>query len=65
LLPYHPRRLNKLLLNVDFEVSIIQKIRLYFAAWVIWIIMSAGHIYGTYLLKKDDLQQKKLKVETT
>ncbi|MDX1641171.1 MAG: glycosyltransferase [Balneolaceae bacterium] len=54
LLPFHPDRLNKLVQNVDFEVTLIQKIRLYFVAWIIWITMSAGHIYGYHLLKKED-----------
>ncbi|HYW35664.1 MAG TPA: glycosyltransferase [Balneolaceae bacterium] len=53
LLPYHPQRLNKLLRNIDFEASFTQKLRLYFVAWIIWITMSAGHIYGTYLLKNE------------
>lgn len=52
LLPYHPGRLDKLLQNIDFEASFTQKLRLYFVAWTVWITMSAGHIYGIYLLKK-------------
>jgi glycosyltransferase involved in cell wall biosynthesis len=61
LFPFHPNRLNRLLQNVDFEVNLNQKLRLYFVAWTIWITMSLGHIYGTYLLKKS----KNLKREGT
>jgi len=49
LLPYHPKRLNKLVQNVDFKVSLYQKFKLYFVAWSIWIVMSVAHIYGYHL----------------
>jgi len=52
LLPSHPRKLNKLTQNIDFEIGFYLKFRLYFVAWIIWITMSAGHIYGYYLLNK-------------
>lgn len=52
-LPYSIGRIDKLLQNVKFEVSFYQKVRLYFVAWTISILMSIGHIYGTYLLKKE------------
>jgi len=66
LLPYHPGRLNKLLRNIDFEPGFIQKVRLYFVAWAIWVTMSVGHIYGIYLLKQEVLEngsKKKMKKE--
>jgi len=65
LLPYHPVRLNKLLRNIDFKAGFIQKMRLYFVAWSVWITMSVGHIYGIHLLKQEELKNvnKKMKKE--
>jgi len=55
--PYHPKRVDKLLQNIDFTVNSYQKIKLYFVAWFIWITMSIGHVYGYHLLKKNDLSE--------
>lgn len=51
MLPYHPKRLDKLVQNVDFKVSFYQKFKLYFVAWSIWVVMSVAHIYGYHLQK--------------
>ncbi|WP_138429432.1 glycosyltransferase [Fodinibius saliphilus] len=59
LLPYHPKKLDRLVKNVDFEVKLLHKIRLYFVAWTIWVTMSLGHIYGSYLLNKEDAEENR------
>jgi len=53
LIPYHPRRLNKLVANKDVEVSLFMKVKLYFVAYVVWVTMSLANVYGSYQLKKE------------
>jgi glycosyltransferase AglE len=53
LLPYHPKKVNKLAANKGVEVNGYLKFKLYFVAWFIWIVMSAGNMYGVYLMRKE------------
>ena len=51
LLPYHPKKINKLLQNVDFEVGLFHKIKLYFVAWAVFIVLTLGYVYGSHNMK--------------
>jgi len=53
LIPFHPRRLNKLLASKELDVSIYLKFKLYFVAYVIWVTMSLANVVGAYQLKRD------------
>ena len=53
LLPPPPGKVDTLLQNTDIRVNTYQKVKLYFATWLILIVMSTGHIYGTHLLDKE------------
>jgi len=51
--PYHPKRINTLLPNVDFEIGLHQKIKLYFVAWTIFIVLSLGYVCGINNIEHD------------
>lgn len=48
LIPYHPRKINKLASNKGVGVSGYVKFKLYFVAYSIWIVMSVANIYGDW-----------------
>lgn len=52
LIPYHPRKINKLASDKGVDVSAHLKFKLYFVAYSIWIIMAVANIYGEWLIKK-------------
>ncbi len=54
LLPFHPRKVNKLAANKGVEVSAFIKFKLYFVAYSVWIVMSVANLYGERQLKKKD-----------
>lgn len=54
LIPFHPKRLNKLVKNKDVEISFYLRFKLYFVAYVIWVTMSLANVYGDYQLRKDE-----------
>jgi glycosyltransferase AglE len=56
LLPYHPEKVNRLAENKGVDVNFYLKFKLYFVAWFIWIVMSAGNMYGVYLMRKEQTE---------
>lgn len=56
LIPFHPKKVNRLAEGKGVEVNLYLKIKLYFVAYVIWVSMSVANIYGVYLMnrKKSD-----------
>jgi len=52
LIPYHPKKVNKLAANKGVDVSSYVKFKLYFVAYFIWIIMSVANILGARQMDK-------------
>lgn len=51
LIPYHPRKVNKLAKDKGVYVSAYTKVKLYFVAYSVWITMSVANIIGSRKLK--------------
>lgn len=63
MIPYNPRKVNKLASGKGVEVSTYVKVKLYFVAYSVWIVMSLANIYGDWKFsRKDDIKlNKKIK----
>lgn len=53
LIPYHPKKVQRLANDKGVDLNFYLKFKLYFVAYFIWITMSVANIYGQYLMNKE------------